>query len=74
LDKPIAVLRRDIMATTGPSIMGLKRMDKVSSSKGEIFTFLGVAEGVAYLERDDKSAGDPFLEVESEILSKWKRI
>lgn len=71
--KPIAVIRRDIVASTGPSIYGIKRNDKVRSPKGEIATFLGVCDGIAHLERDDKTKGEPFLEVDSEDFSKWKK-
>lgn len=71
--KPIAVIRRDIIANTGPSIYGLKRMDKVISPSGELFTFLGVSEGIVHLERDDKTKGQPFLEVESEEFAAWKK-
>lgn len=70
--KPLAVLRRDIIANTGPSIYGIKRNDKIISPKGERFTFLGVGEGLAYLERDDKTKGEPIIELESEELSRWK--
>ena len=73
MQKPTAVVRRDIIASTGPSIYGLKRMDKVKSPKGEVFTFLGVSEGIAYVERDDKTKGQPFVEVDSEEFSAWKR-
>lgn len=74
MQKPIAVVRRDIIASTGPGIYGLKRMDKVRSPKGEIFTFLGVSEGIAYVERDDKTKGKPFEEIDSEAFSAWKRV
>lgn len=73
MQKPTAVVRRDIIASTGPSIYGLKRMDKVKSPKGEVFTFLGVSDGIAYLERDDKTKGEPFAEVDSEEFSRWKK-
>ncbi|MCE5199315.1 MAG: hypothetical protein ABFD54_16300 [Armatimonadota bacterium] len=73
MEKPIAVLRRDIIANTGPSIYGIKRNDKVRGPKGEIFTFLGVAEGVAHLERDDKTKGQPFVEVDSGDFSRWQK-
>ena len=55
MQKPLAVVRRDIVANTGPSIYGIKRHDAVLSPKGERFTFLGVSEGVAHVERVDKS-------------------
>lgn len=74
LDKPIAVVRRDILAGTGPSIYGIKRNDKVLSPRGEVFTFLGVAEGIAYVERDDKTRGKAFLEIESDAFSKWHKV
>jgi len=72
--KPVAVIRRDIVASTGPTIYGMKRMDKVRSPKGEVFTFLGVCDGIAHVERDDKTKGEPFVEIESEELSRWKKL
>jgi hypothetical protein len=74
LSKPIAVIRRDIMAATGPGIYGIKRLDKVKSPAGEVFTFLGVCDGVCHLERDDKTKGAPFTEVDSEDFARWKGI
>lgn len=73
-NKPIAVVRRDIIASTGPGIYGIKRMDKVRSPKGEMFTFLGVCDGIAHVERDDKSRGEMFLEVDSEKFSDWRKV
>ena len=73
-NKPNAVVRRDIMASTGPGIYGIKRMDKVRSPKGEIFTFLGVCDGIAHVERDDKTKGQSFLEVDSEEFAKWRKM
>jgi hypothetical protein len=61
------------MAGTGPSIYGIKRMDKVRSPGGEIFTFLGVCDGVAHVERDDKTKGEVFVEVDSEDFARWKK-
>jgi len=74
LRKPIAVIRRDIIANTGPSIYGIKRMDKVISPTGELFTFLGVSEGIVHVERNDKAKGQPFLEIESEEFATWKKV
>ncbi len=74
LKKPIAVIRRDIMANTGPHIYGLDRLDKVRAHGKEIFTFLGVADGVVHLERDDKTKGEPFVEIDSEDFADWKKI
>lgn len=74
LNKPVAVVRRDIIAATGPSIYGISRMDKVRSPKNEIFTFLGVCEGIVYLERDDKTKGKAFEEVDSELFAKWRKV
>lgn len=71
--KAVAVIRRDILASTGPTIYGLKRLDKVRSPRGEMFTFLGVCDGIAYLEREDKTKGSPFEEVDSEDFAKWKK-
>jgi len=73
VSKPTAVVRRDIVASTGPSIYGIKRMDRARSPEGEIFTFLGVSDGVAYLERLDKSRGEPFVEIDSDVFAKWKK-
>ena len=74
MNKPIAVQRRDIIASTGPSIYGTKRLDKVLSPKGEVFTFLGVCDGIAYVERDDKTRGEAFVEIDSEDFSAWKKV
>lgn len=71
--KPIAVLRRDYLATTGPSLFGIKRMDKVLSPRGEVFTFLGVREGEVFMKRDDKTKGEPFMIVDSSEFSKWQK-
>jgi len=73
-NKPIAVVRRDIIASTGPGIYGIKRMDKVRSPKGEIFVFLGVCDGIAHVERDDKSKGQVFVEVDSEEFAGWRKV
>ncbi len=62
------------MASTGPSIYGTKRLDKVRSPKGEVFTFLGVSEGVVHVEREDKTKGKPFEEIDSEEFQRWKKI
>ncbi len=74
VSKPSAVVRRDIIASTGPSIYGIKRMDKVLSARGEAGTFLGVCDGIVYVELDDKAKGDPFVEMESEDFARWKKI
>lgn len=74
MNKPLAVLRRDIIAATGPSVYGISRFQKVVSPEGEPFTFLGVAEGVVHVERDDKSKGKPFLEVDSTEFRHWKKV
>ena len=74
LRKPMAVVRRDIIANTGPNIYGLKRMDKVRSPDGETFTFLGVSEGVVHVEREDKTKGEPFVEVDSEEFADWPKV
>ncbi len=71
--KPTAVIRRDIVATTGPSVWGIKRMDKVLSPAGKAYIFLGVAEGIAHLESLDKADIDPFIEVESEDIGRWQK-
>lgn len=74
MDKPTAVRRRDIIAATGPGIYGIQRMDKVRSPKAEVFTFLGVCDGLAYLERDDKAKGTPFEEIDTEVFAKWRKV
>ena len=74
MQKPIAVVRRDIIAATGPGIYGIQRQDKVRSPQGETFTFLGVCDGIAYVERDDKIKGKPFEEVDSELFAKWRKL
>lgn len=74
MNRPTAVVRRDIMASTGPSIYGINRLDRVRSPAGEEFTFLGVAEGIAHLERIDKTRGEAFVEVESDVFGKWKKV
>jgi hypothetical protein len=48
-------------------------MDKVWSPEGDVFTFLGVCDGIAHVEREDKSKGQPFVEVESDVFAKWKK-
>lgn len=72
--KPTAVVRRDIIANTGPSVFGIKRMDKVLSPAGKTFIFLGVAEGIAHLESTDAAAKEPFIEVESEDMGRWQKV
>ena len=74
LPKPIAVIRRDMIASTGPGIYGIKRLDKVKSPSGEVFTFLGVCDGICHVEREDKTKGAPFVEVDSEDFAKWKNV
>jgi hypothetical protein len=49
-------------------------MDKVRSPQGEVLVFLGVREGEAILEREDKSKGQPFVMVDSSDFSKYNRI
>jgi hypothetical protein len=73
LNKPIAVIRREIIANTGPDIYGIKRNDRVRSPKGEIFIFLGVSEGIAHVERIDKTKGNSFVEVDSGEFSRWQK-
>jgi len=72
--KPLAVMRRDIIASTGPAVYGINRMDKVKSPQGEMFTFLGVCDGVAYLERDDKTKGQPIEEIDTEVFARWRKV
>ena len=73
-NKPIAVIRRDIIASTGPGIYGIQRMDKVRSPKGEFFSFLGICDGIAHVERDDKTKGQAFVEVDSEEFANWRKV
>lgn len=72
--KPTAVVRRDIMASTGPTIFGIKRMEKVRSPKGEVFTFLGACDGMVHLEREDKTKGTAFEEIDSDLFRNWKKL
>ncbi|HOM71392.1 MAG TPA: hypothetical protein PLU88_03110 [Armatimonadota bacterium] len=72
--KPVAVQRRDYIASTGPSIFGIKRMDKVTSPQGEKFTFLGVREGEVYVEREDKTKGEPFVIIDTSEFSRWTKV
>lgn len=74
MNKPSAVVRRDIIANTGPSIYGINRQDKVISPKGEVFTFLGVCDGIVHLERENKTAGSPFFELDSSDFNKYKKV
>jgi len=74
VDKPTAVVRKEITTSTGPSIYGINRMDKVRSPRGEVFTFLGVCDGIAYLEREVRTAEGTFVELDSSDFSKYKRI
>lgn len=71
--KPLAVQRRDYIANSGPSIYGIKRMDKVVSPAGEAFVFLGVREGEVFLEREDKTKGEPFVVQNSSGFSNWQK-
>jgi len=74
VDKPTAVVRKEIVTSTGPSIYGINRMDRVRSPRGEVFTFLGVCDGIAYLEREVRTAEGSFVELDSSDFSKYKRI
>ena len=65
------ILRREIIAKTGASIMGIKRHDKIKSPEGEIFIFLGVSDGMAYLEKDNKQKEPFFTEIDTFDLEKW---
>ncbi|MDH7601116.1 MAG: hypothetical protein QHI38_03110 [Armatimonadota bacterium] len=73
-DKPLAVIRRDIIASTGPSVYGIKRMDKVLSPQREVFVFLGVSDGICHLEREDKRKEPVFIKVDSEEFANWKKL
>lgn len=72
--KPTAVVRREIVSNTAPSFAGFSRMDKARSPKGEIFIFLGVCDGVAHVEREDKTKGAAFEEIDSDVFRNWKKI
>jgi hypothetical protein len=61
------------MANSGPSIFGIKRLDKVLSPSGEILIFLGVKDGEIYLEREDKTKGEPFVVLESSEFSRYTK-
>ena len=58
---------------SGPSIYGIKRMDRVVSPEGESFIFLGVREGKVYLERENKAKGEPFAVVGSSDFAGWAK-
>ncbi|MDO8681939.1 MAG: hypothetical protein Q7N50_00460 [Armatimonadota bacterium] len=73
MEKPLAVQRKQYMANSGPSLFGVSRMQKVASPAGEIFTFLGAHEGMVYLEREDKTKGKPFVEIDSSDFRDYKR-
>jgi hypothetical protein len=72
--KPVAVQRREYIAGTGPSIFGIKRMDKVRGPQGQVCTFLGVKEGEIFLENDDKTKGEPFIIIPTGDFTKWQKI
>lgn len=74
LEKPTAVVRKEIVSSTGPSIYGINRMDKVRSPKGEIFTFLGVCDGIAHLERETRTADGTFVEIDSSDFNRYKKV
>ena len=63
--------RREIIAKTGANILGIKRYDKIKSPEGEIFTFLGVSDGIAYMERDNKLKTPIFIEVDTFDMERW---
>jgi hypothetical protein len=72
--KPLAVERRDIIATTGPSVYGYKRMEKAISPQGKTYIFLGAREGEVYLELETKTPGaEPFIKIDSSEFARWKR-
>ena len=71
--KPVAVQRRDYISNSGPSIFGIKRMDKVTSPDREVFIFLGVRDGEVILEREDKQKGEPFIIIDSGEFSRWNK-
>lgn len=74
MNKPLAVQRRDYIANSGPALLGVKRMEKVRSPQNEVFVFLGVREGEAILEREDKTKGQPFIIIDSSDFVKYNRI
>jgi hypothetical protein len=65
MDVPVAVQRKRYMDSSGPSLLGVTRLDKVVGPGGEVFTFLGSRDGIVYLQRDDKTKGPAFVEVDS---------
>ena len=65
MDVPVAVQRKRYIDGSGPSLLGISRLDKVVGPGGEVFTFLGSRDGIVYLEREDKAKGPAFVEVDS---------
>ena len=72
--KPLAVQRREYLTNSGPSIFGITRMDKVVSPNGEIFILLGVREGKIYLEREDKTKGEPFETIDTSAFLSFTKL
>jgi hypothetical protein len=72
--KPLAVQRREYMASTGPTLFGMKRLDKCVSPKGQTCLFLGARDGEVYLECEDKAMVDPFIKVDSDEFRQWKKV
>lgn len=73
MDKPIAVQRKQYLDNSGPSLFGITKLQKVVSPKGNVFTFLGVRDGVVFLEREDKTKGAAFVEVDSDDFQAYKK-
>lgn len=70
--KPLAVERQEYMSSTGPTIYGIQRLEKIISPEGRVCVFLGVKDGEVYLECDDKL--NPFLKIDSSDFSRWKKV
>lgn len=74
LERPTAVVRKEIISSTAPSIYGISRMDKVISPKGETLVFLGVCDGIAHLEKESSTGKSTFLEVDSSDFSRYRKL
>jgi len=72
--KNSAVTRRELSAKTAPSAMGYNRYDRVVDSKGEVFIFIGIVDGTAHLERENKAKEPIFIEVDTFDLQAYSKI
>ena len=69
---PLAVQRKRYIDNSGPALFGVNRMRKVVSPEGEVFVFLGAREGQAFLEREDKTKGPAFVELDTSEFKDYK--